>query len=120
MSGSALFDLLDMTTVRATELARGPWSRDALHGGPTSGLLARAVERCAEGLLRERHPGRELHANVEFYTAVLLDAIGLPRELFTPTFAVARVAGWLAHVKEQRTHGRLIRPAARYVGALPA
>lgn len=44
MSGSALFDLVDMTTVRATELARGPWSRDALHGGPTSGLLARAVE----------------------------------------------------------------------------
>ncbi len=81
---------------------------------------ARAVERAARALLAERHPERRLEANVEFYTAVLLDAIGLPRELFTPTFAVARVAGWLAHVAEQRRSGRLIRPRQHYVGPLPS
>jgi citrate synthase len=52
------------------------------------------------------------------YTALLLDAVGLPRELFTPTFAVGRIAGWCAHVREQRLCGRLIRPSARYVGPL--
>jgi citrate synthase len=57
-----------------------------------------------------------LAANVEFYTAVLLDALGLPVKLFTPTFAVARVAGWLAHFGEQQSSGRLIRPRARYIG----
>lgn len=81
--------------------------------------LARAVERAAEGVLRARHPDRPLHANVEFYTAVLLDTLGLPRPLFTPTFAVGRVVGWSAHVDEQRATGRLIRPASRYVGPLP-
>ena len=79
--------------------------------------LARAVESAATGILRARHPQRPLHANVEFYTAILLDALGLPRELFTPTFAAARVAGWCAHVREQRAVGRLIRPASRYVGS---
>jgi len=78
--------------------------------------LARAVEAAAGSVLRARYPDRELHANVEFYTAVLLDAVGLPRELFTPTFAVGRVAGWCAHVAEQRATGRLMRPASRYVG----
>jgi citrate synthase len=78
--------------------------------------LARAVERSAAELLAERHPERALKANVEFYTAVLLDAVGLPRQLFTPTFAVARSVGWCAHVAEQRRVGRLIRPASRYVG----
>ncbi len=82
--------------------------------------LARAVEACAEGLLRERYPARRLRANVEFYTALVLEAVGLPRSAFTPTFAVGRVAGWCAHVAEQRREGRLIRPRARYVGPLPA
>lgn len=81
--------------------------------------LARAVERAATQLLRERHPDRPLAANVEFYTAVLLDAIGLHRSLFSPIFATSRVAGWLAHVAEQRDKGRLIRPASRYVGPIP-
>jgi citrate synthase len=81
--------------------------------------LARAVEREAEGLLAARHPERPLRANVEFYTAVLLEAVGLPRELFSATFACARVAGWIAHVAEQRARGRLIRPASRYVGPRP-
>jgi len=81
--------------------------------------LARAVERSATALLRARHPDRPLAANVEFYTAVLLDAVGLPRTLFTPTFAIARTAGWTAHVAEQVRTGRLIRPASRYIGAMP-
>ena len=82
--------------------------------------LARAVERAAEGALRSKYPGRPLAANVEFYTAVLLDTVGIDRAAFTPTFAVGRVAGWCAHVLEQRATGRLIRPASRYVGAPPA
>jgi len=81
--------------------------------------LARAVERAAEGVLRTRHPNRPLHANVEFYTAVLLDALMLPRTLFSATFAVGRVAGWCAHIEEQSRTGRLIRPASRYVGKVP-
>jgi citrate synthase len=82
--------------------------------------LARAVERAAEGVLRARYPDRPLRANVEFYTAVLLDTVGLPRRLFSPAFAVGRVAGWCAHIDEQRAFGRLIRPASRYVGHAPA
>ena len=78
--------------------------------------LARAVERSAERILAERHPGRSLKANVEFYTSVLLDAVGVPRTLFSPVFASGRAVGWCAHVEEQRLTGRLIRPASRYVG----
>jgi citrate synthase len=81
--------------------------------------LARAVERAAEGVLRQRYPDRPLRANVEFYTAVLLDTVGIDRAAFSPTFAVSRVAGWAAHVQEQRAVGRLIRPASTYVGARP-
>lgn len=91
------------------------------HGVSTGRLaLARAVERAAEGALRAKYPGRPLAANVEFYTAVLLDTLGIDRALFSPTFAVGRVAGWCAHVVEQRATGRLIRPASRYVGPTPA
>jgi citrate synthase len=82
--------------------------------------LAHAVEAAAAKILRERKPDRSLAANVEFYTAVLLDAVGLPREQFSPTFAVGRVAGWAAHVVEQRRVGKLIRPASIYVGPIPA
>ena len=82
--------------------------------------LARAVEKEAETQLAARHPDRPLKANVEFYTAVLLEAVGLPRTLFTPTFASSRAAGWCAHVEEQRRHGRLIRPKSRYTNAAPA
>lgn len=78
--------------------------------------LARAVEKVATSALAAKYPTRSLQANVEFYTAILLDAVGLPRAAFTPTFAVGRVAGWCAHVVEQQANGRLIRPESRYVG----
>lgn len=78
--------------------------------------MARAVEQAATGILAARHPNRPLKANVEFYTAVILDAIGLPKELFSPVFALARVVGWCAHFAEQNRVGRLIRPQSRYAG----
>jgi citrate synthase len=81
--------------------------------------VARAVEREAEAALGAKYPERPLRANVEFYTAVLLEAVGLSRAMFSPTFAVGRVAGWCAHAHEQRRVGRLIRPASRYVGPAP-
>jgi citrate synthase len=78
--------------------------------------LARSVEATALRLLRERKPARRLDTNVEFYTALLLHGLGLPPELFTPTFAVGRVLGWSAHCLEQLRDGRLIRPQSAYVG----
>ena len=80
--------------------------------------LATAVEKVAVSLLAESKPGRRLDTNVEFYTALLLHALGLERELFTPTFAIARVVGWTAHCLEQLATGRLIRPRALYAGAV--
>jgi citrate synthase len=82
--------------------------------------LARCVEARATELLAARHPDRPLRANVEFYTAILLEAIGIPRELFTAIFAASRVAGWCAHVREQQREGRLLRPRSRYVGPVPS
>jgi citrate synthase len=79
--------------------------------------LALEVEKAALGLLKEYKPERNLDTNVEFYTALLLHGLGLPTELFTPTFAVGRVAGWTAHCFEQRDLDRLIRPQSEYVGA---
>jgi citrate synthase len=81
--------------------------------------LARAVERTATKLLERRYPARPLRTNVEFFTAILLDALGIDRRMFTPTFAVGRVVGWYAHVLEQRRAGKLIRPESRYVGPAP-
>jgi len=78
--------------------------------------LARKVEATALGLLRERKPERRIDTNVEFYTALLLHGLGLPSELFTPTFAVGRVLGWSAHCLEQLRDGRLIRPQSAYIG----
>jgi len=81
--------------------------------------LARAVEQEAARLLAERHPERPLQANVEFYTAVLLSALGIDPALFSAVFACARSVGWIAHFTEQRKHGRLIRPSALYIGTTP-
>ena len=78
--------------------------------------LALDVEGTALRLLEEHKPGRNLKTNVEFYTALLLHGLRLPTELFTPTFAVGRVAGWTAHCFEQRALDRLIMPQSEYLG----
>ncbi|QCX79598.1 Citrate synthase 1 [Streptomyces sp. YIM 121038] len=77
------------------------------------------VERQVEAILAELKPGRELHTNVEFYAGVVMELCGLPREMFTPTFASARVVGWSANILEQAQDSKIIRPAARYVGEEP-
>lgn len=81
--------------------------------------LAEAVETAATALLRQRKPDRPLETNVEFYTALLLEALGFPREAFTLVFAMGRTAGWIAHAREQAQGGRLIRPQSRYCGPRP-
>jgi citrate synthase len=78
--------------------------------------LARAVEACALGLLREHKPTRALKTNVEFYTALVLHGLEFPTTLFTPAFAAARVAGWTAHCLEQIAENRLFRPQSAYIG----
>jgi citrate synthase len=78
--------------------------------------LSRSVETTALRLLCEYKPNRRINTNVEFYTALLLHGLGLPTELFTPTFAVGRVLGWSAHCLEQLAEGKLIRPQSVYVG----
>nr|WP_188610752.1 citrate synthase [Chelatococcus reniformis] len=82
--------------------------------------FAEAVEEAALRQLAAHRSGRPLDINVEFYTALLLEALGVPRAGFTPLFAIGRVAGWVAHVREQEAAGRIIRPQSRYVGPMPA
>jgi citrate synthase len=96
--------------------------RAALFGlGPDAGRVAFAaeVERRMLAALARRKPGRTLQTNIELNAALLLEAVGLPREAFTPVFALARSPGWIAHALEQRKTGRMIRPRSRYVGAEP-
>lgn len=81
--------------------------------------FAKIVEQTVVDVLAELKPGRDLYANVEFYAGVVMDHCGLPRELFTPTFASSRVIGWCANVLEQAADNRIIRPSARYVGPPP-
>ena len=81
--------------------------------------LAEQVERVALDSLRRAKPNARLYTNVEYYSAVVLEAVGLPPGLFTPTFAVARTAGWAAHALEQASDNRLIRPDIEYVGPAP-
>ena len=102
---------------------------------PRADVLKAAIERLAAGgadlpfageveayireALRKKNPNRPLETNVEFFTAILLDALDIPRQAFAPIFAVARAAGWTAHAREQQRTGRLIRPSSAYVGARP-
>lgn len=83
---------------------------------PQEFALARRVEELALALLEEQKPGRHLYTNVEFYSAVVLASVGLLGDLFTPTFAASRVVGWTAHILEQISNNRLIRPEADYIG----
>ncbi|GAC1432760.1 MAG: citrate synthase CitA [Ktedonobacteraceae bacterium] len=85
---------------------------------PQGFVLSRRVEELAIVLLDELKPGRRLYTNVEFYSAALLNSVGLSGDLFTPTFAASRVAGWTAHILEQVKNNRLIRPEADYTGPM--
>ncbi|HEY4125008.1 MAG TPA: citrate synthase/methylcitrate synthase [Rhizomicrobium sp.] len=81
--------------------------------------FAAEVEAYAREALRKKNPERALDTNVEFFTAILLDSLSVPRQAFTPIFATARAAGWTAHAREQQRRGRLLRPNSIYVGAMP-
>lgn len=78
--------------------------------------FAESVEQAALRILRDHKPDRPLDTNVEFYTAVLLEALGLPPRSFTCVFAMGRTAGWIAHAREQLATGKLVRPQSVYVG----
>ncbi|MDX8465831.1 citrate synthase/methylcitrate synthase [Mesorhizobium sp. VK23B] len=81
--------------------------------------FAETVEQAALEVLKVAKPQRSIQTNVEFYTALLLEAAGFPKEAFSNVFAAGRVAGWIAHAREQQATGRLIRPQSRYVGPVP-
>jgi citrate synthase len=87
----------------------------------TAGRLAyaSAVEQGAIAALRKYKPGQRLDTNVEYYTALLLEALEVPRSAFTALFAVGRTAGWCGHIFEQEKGGRIIRPQSNYVGPRP-
>jgi citrate synthase len=109
--GHAVYRHLDPRSALLREVAIGL-------GGD---LVDRAVEVEARVLaaLRRQKPDRPLPSNVEFFAGVTMAAAGLPRSMFTPTFAVSRTIGWCAHALEQAALGKLIRPSSRYVGPLP-
>lgn len=94
----------------AEKMARATGDRSLLE-------LTQAVEQTTVRVLAELKPGRDLYANVELYAALVLHAVGVPSELFTPVFAIGRTSGWTAHILEQYADNRLIRPASIYVGA---
>jgi citrate synthase len=93
--------------------------RTARELGSTRFEVAEALEQAALAELAARRPDRVLATNVEFWSAVILDMAEVPADLFTPLFTCARVAGWSAHILEQKREARLIRPTAKYVGPEP-
>jgi citrate synthase len=101
---------------RADVLAKAAERMFTREGDMALYTLARSVEAEALRLLEIYKPGRRLQTNVEFYTALLLHGLGLDASLFTATFAVSRVSGWIAHAFEQRNANRIIRPQSEYVG----
>lgn len=84
-------------------------------GGPTAELAVRVEDEVVR-VLSEAKPDRVLRANVEYYAGVVMQACGIPREMFTPTFACSRVVGWTAHVLEQSRDRKIVRPSSRYTG----
>jgi citrate synthase len=145
LHGGAPSRALDMLEQIGDPAAAGPWIRQAIGRGerimgfghrvyktddPRAVFLRRLaftlggdlvedadrVEHAALEVLAELKPGRQLYTNVEFYAGVVMETCGIPRSMFTPTFAAARSIGWSAHVLEQAAENRLIRPSARYVG----
>ncbi|MFF7897117.1 citrate synthase [Streptomyces sp. NPDC007907] len=106
--GHAVYRTEDPRSRMLREVAQG-------FGGPRVDFAVE-VERRIEAVLAELKPGRELHTNVEYYAGVVMELCGLPREMFTPTFAAGRAVGWSANILEQAEDSKIIRPAARYVG----
>jgi citrate synthase len=106
--GHAVYRTADPRSELLREVAQG------LGGERVAQALAFQEE--AERQLAEYRPERPLHANVEFFAAIVMEHCGIPRELFTPTFTLARTIGWTAHVREQARDTKIIRPSARYVG----
>ena len=148
LHGGAPSRALDMLDAIGTPDRAEPWLREAVERGnrlmgfghrvyktddPRSVLLRsvaarlggpqvdfdKQVEQRAVEILAELKPGRKLYTNVEFYAGIVMDACGVPAEMFTPTFASSRVIGWTAHILEQAADNRLIRPSAHYVGLPP-
>lgn len=148
LHGGAPSRALDMLDAIGTPDRAEEWIRDAItHGDrimgfghrvyktddPRSVLLHRVaqqlggdlvdfaeqVEETVLRVLQELKPGRRLYTNVEFYAGVVMNSVGLDRQLFTPTFTASRTVGWCANILEQAGHNRLIRPSARYVGPEP-
>jgi len=111
--GHRVYKVYDPRAAMLAEAARQMYQAD---GDMRLYTLAQQVEETALRLLAERKPGRSLRTNVEYYTALLLHGLALPTDLFSPTFAMGRVGGWLAHCFEQQAAGRLIRPTALYNG----
>jgi citrate synthase len=106
--GHAVYRTDDPRSVMLREVALGL-------GGDLAEFAA-AVEVGVTRALAELKPDRRLYPNVEFYAGVVMELCGIPRSMFTPTFAVSRIVGWTAHVLEQAAERRIIRPVARYVG----
>ncbi|HEU4964349.1 MAG TPA: citrate synthase/methylcitrate synthase [Bacilli bacterium] len=96
-----------LSSIAADLAGDDPWFDLAVH-----------VEKTGLALLQEFKPGRQLNVNVEFYAAAVMRAIGLPDDLFTPSFAVSRTVGWCAHILEAAA-GRIIRPQSIYTGKMP-
>jgi citrate synthase len=114
--GHAVYKTDDPRSVMLRGVAQGLATDDAsrrLVG------FAVATEAGVQALLAELKPGRELHTNVEFYAGVVMELCGIPRSMFTPTFASSRVIGWCANILEQAADNKIIRPSARYVGPQP-
>ncbi|WP_374010209.1 citrate synthase [Leifsonia sp. LS-T14] len=106
--GHAVYRTEDPRSRMLRDFARG-------FGGPRVDFAVQ-VERRVQELLAELKPGRELHTNVEYYAGIVMELCGIPRAMFTPTFAAARVVGWTAHILEQAADGKILRPSSRYVG----
>jgi len=106
--GHRVYKTDDPRSTLLREVARGL-------GGPLA-EFAQVVEAAALDVLHEAKPGRKLYTNVEFYAGVVMNSVGIPRDMFTPTFACSRTVGWTAGIAEQAAHNRLIRPQALYVG----
>ncbi|TDC22782.1 citrate/2-methylcitrate synthase [Kribbella albertanoniae] len=119
--GHAVYRTEDPRSLMLRDIARGPLSQSPLNQNDGGDLVdfATTVEQRIVDVLAELKPGRNLYANVEFYAGVVMEICGIPRAMFTPTFAVSRVIGWSANILEQAADPKIIRPSAQYVGPPP-